>query len=168
MNVHPQHLAHIRAMADLVRDDLGEDDDEAAFFDTLEGLTDFAEIMDRLVARMREDQDLADSADRAAADAKARAERFKRRIAATKKAMVLTLDATGKARMQRGPYTVSLQSGRLRTVVDDRDDIPTQLMRETVKVEPDLTAIGKQLDAGEAVPGARRVRGDDSVTVRWT
>ena len=60
--------------------------------------------------------------------------------------------------------TVSRTTGRLSLQITDEASIPSQLTVTTVS--PDKAAIKAQLEAGEAVPGAALVRGEDSVTVR--
>jgi hypothetical protein len=50
--------------------------------------------------------------------------------------------------------------------IDDDAAIPSQLLTVKTTTAPDKAAIKRQIEAGEHVPGAALVRGDDIVTVR--
>ena len=72
--------------------------------------------------------------------------------------------ARGQTRIQHPLTTVSGSKASKKVVVVDPHDMPGQLT--TVTVRPDMTAIKKQMDAGELVPGCEYQMGNPSVTVR--
>lgn len=155
---------YIAAMADRIRDMLGDDYDDETFFDTLDGETDAADIADYLLRKRAESLALAEAA-KAQADAlAARAKRIKERAQAYDKGLLDLLGATGMKKMERPAATVSIRAGSVSTKITDPDAIPTQLCR--IKREPDKTAIKAQIEAGEAVPGAELERGPDTISVR--
>lgn len=162
MNIRPD-LPLIERVAAELRDMLGDDWDEQTFMDTLDGETDAADIADALLAGMQEDDALA-AAIKAQADAlAARSKRIAARAAAQKRTLLAVLDATGMRKMERPRGTISRLSGRMSMVITDAASIPSQLTR--TRVEPDRDAIKAQLQAGEEVPGAALVRGDDTIRV---
>lgn len=59
----------------------------------------------------------------------------------------------GKRKLETPAFTLRLQKSK-RTIIDQEEDIPSQLTKTTVSTSPDKTAIKKQIDAGELVPGA--------------
>jgi hypothetical protein len=76
---------------------------------------------------------------------------------------------TGKRKLETPAFTIRLQKST-RTIIDNEEDIPSQLCKVKTTSTPDKTAIKKQIDAGELVPGAHIevhdnliiVGGDDS------
>lgn len=163
MNVRPD-ISLISRVAEYLRDMLDEDFDSETFLDTLDGETDALDIADRLIASMQDDEALADAAKAQAAELSARAKRIAERAAAKKRTLGLILDATGERKLERPRATVSRMSGRVSVHITDEASVPSQLCKTTVT--PDKAAIKAQLDAGETVPGAELVRGEDTISVR--
>lgn len=160
------NVSYISAISEQLREMLGEDFDDQAFWDTLDGETDALDIADRIIANMQTDAALADAA-KAQADAlAARAKRLGERQNAHKRALLTLLDATGQKKLERPCATVSRRAGSLSVHIVNEADIPSQLMTVKTTTSPDKTAIKKQIEAGETVPGAELVRGDDTVSVR--
>jgi len=160
----PLDKTQISAVADLIRDMLGDDFDDATFWDTLDGETDAGEILDRLIWNAQTDQHLADSIKEHEASLRARRQRMEARVAAHKAAMLSILDAADVKKAERPCATVSRRSGSMSVQIVDEDSVPTQLCK--IVRSPDKTAIKKLLEAGEVVPGAQLQRGADGVTVR--
>lgn len=161
-------LHTIGLIADLIADaERGEDRaDEPGFLDTLDGETDALDLADRLIAETLADDALAAAA-KAQADALAeRAKRIAERGQSKRRAMMLLMGAISVRKLERPRGTISLRAGSVRVHITDDDAVPTQLKRTKTVVEPDKAAIKAQIEAGEAVPGAELVRGDDSVTLR--
>ena len=154
----------IETVAAELRDMLGEDFDESTFLDSLDGETDALDVADALIAGMQDAEALATAA-KAQADAlKARADRLKARSAAYKGRMLTLLDAIGQKKLERPAATISRRTGSLSVQITDEASVPSQLCK--IVQTPDKTAIKKQLEAGEDVPGATLERGADGVTVR--
>lgn len=154
----------IECVSDELRELLGDDFDEDAFWDTLDGETDAVSVMDHILASMQEDEALAAAAKEQADAIAARAKRIAARAAAKKKTLGLILDAAGQKKVERPLATVSKVAGRMSVQITDEASVPSQLCK--VVTTPDKTAIKKQLEAGETVPGCELVRGPDSVMVR--
>lgn len=153
----------IATVADIIRgacDDL----DDATLFDTLDGETDAGEIMDALIAEAQHAKAMdAAIADQAKALA-ARRTRYSARYNAARGAMLIVLKAADVRKVERPGATVSRLAGRVRAVVDDVNELPTQLC--VIERKADTTAVKKALEAGEAVPGAHLETGPDTVGVR--
>lgn len=154
----------IRRVAAVLREMLGDDDDEAVFLDTLDGETDALRILD-LAIEGAADAAVTSAAIRDHIDGlQARLSRFNARKEAHRATMLLILDAMGLQKVERPMATVSRRSGQPSVSITDPAAIPSQLCKTTVA--PDLAAIKAQLAAGEFVPGAEMKTGPESLTVR--
>lgn len=165
MNIRAD-LGHIAAVSALLRDILGSDPDETAFLDTLDGETDAVTIADLLIAKMLDDEALVEAMDvqlKALADRKAR---LYRRQSTAKEAIGALLDAMGLKKLERPRATVSRRAGSMSVRITDEASIPSQLCTVKTITSPDKAAIRRQIEAGEAVPGAELVRGEDGLSVR--
>lgn len=163
MNIRPD-LNLIERVSAVLEGMLGEDFDAETFWDTLDGETDVLDIIGHLV-RQRVDTDAHAAASKeVAAIYTARSRRLSDRVGAINKALGDILDATGQRKVSHPLATISRTSGRVSCRINDEAAIPTQLTVTTVK--PDTAAIKKQLEDGEAVPGAELVRAPDGITVR--
>lgn len=163
MNINAPFIA---GMAADLRDALGDDFDEQTFLDTLDGETDYLDIADALLRDMQEAEALA-AATKALADEYAtRAKRIADRPKAIKRALLTLLEAAEVKKLERPAGTVSRRAGALSVQITDADAVPSQLCTVKTVTAPDKAAIKAQIEAGETVPGAELVRGDDTVTVR--
>lgn len=163
MNTHA-NIPLIEQVSAVLSEMLGEDFDAETFWDTLDGETDAMDIIGRLI-RERGEAKAYEAAAGAMADEYAmRKKRMAERQKAIAKALGQVLDAAGQRKVTHPLGTVSRTSGRLSLRIMDEAEIPSQLTVTTTK--PDNAAIKKAIEAGEAIPGAELVRGEDGVTVR--
>lgn len=156
--------ATIRAVADEIRAILGDDFDDATFFDSLDGETDAGDILDRLIWLTQTDLHHIDALKEHEAALKARRQRMEARVTANKAAMLSIMDAADVKRAERPCATLTRRNGSASVVITDEDAVPSQLCQ--FKKVPDKRAIKEQIEAGETVPGAQIVTGADSVTMR--
>ena len=154
----------IRRWADEIRAELGEDFDTETFMDTLDGMTDAADIADRMIADMLAAEAMGEAIRGEISDLTARRDRYDARKDAFRRQLLSLLDATGEKKMERPRATISRRAGLPSVQITDEAAIPSQLCKTTVA--PDKAAIKAQLLAGETVPGAQIVMGADGVTVR--
>jgi hypothetical protein len=141
-------------------------DDDEAFWTTLDGETDAVDLIDTFLAGAQDDDALADAIARQIDELAARAKRIEDRARAKRRTLGLILNAAGMKKAERPRGTVSVRPGNLSVRIVAEEDIPSQLMREKITRAPDKAAIKAQIEAGERVPGAELVRGDDVVTIR--
>jgi len=149
-----------------IRYALGDDDDETAFLDTLEGATDAMEFADAVISAALESDALAAAIKDQEAALKARRDRILWRSEALRGQLLPLLNAIGVNKLERPRATISKRAGSVSVQITDPDSIPTQLLRTKTTTEPDKLAIKEQLQAGETVPGAELVRGADTVSLR--
>jgi hypothetical protein len=154
-------VATIELVAEMLRD---YSDDKILFWDTLDGETDVMDAVGRLVMEAVE-------ADHHAAAAKEmsklyadRASRLQMKRRAVNDAIMTIMDVTGQDKIPHPLATISRRKGRSSVLIIDEKEIPTQLTK-TVRTA-DKTAIKKQLEAGEDVPGAWLDIGLDTVSMR--
>ena len=152
----------IREMADQIR--LLTGDDQDTFLDVLDGETDAMDILGKLVEERTE----AAAHEVAMKDLAATYTTRAKRLAARQNAISLTigqlLDAMGETKIKHPMATVSRTKARWGVKIVDEAEIPSQLTKVTTK--PDMTAIKKQMDQGENVPGCQFQMGQPSITVR--
>jgi len=139
-------------------------DDEDTFLDTLDGETDAMTILDREIEAEQADRATAAAIKARIADLNARADRLERRADAHRAAQKLVVQAIGLRKVERPLATLSLRSGGVSVQITDADAVPTQLCK--IVRSPDKAAIKSQIEAGESVPGAELVRGDETLSVR--
>lgn len=141
-------------------------DDEETYLDTLDGATDALDLLDREIASEQADRALvAALADHIKA-LKARADRIDMRADARRKVQLLILNAIGLRKVERPLATLSLRAGSMSVRITDEASIPSQLCTIKTIASPDKAAIRAQIEAGETVPGAELVRGDETLSVR--
>lgn len=158
--------ATIAAVAADLRNMLGDDFDDQTFWDSLDGETDAADILDRLIWMTQQDQHHIDAIKEHEAVLRLRRQRMEARIDANKAAMLSILDAAGATKVQRPCATLTRRNGSPSVVINDEDAVPSQLCQ--FRKVPDKKAIKAQIDAGETVPGAKIQIGPDGVTMRAT
>ena len=156
--------ATIQRMADEIRAILGDDYDDETFIDTLEGETSALDIIGQLVKDRQEAKHMAEGVKALVKDYQDRISRLQAKEAACNRALGVVLDAMGVSKVQHEYATVSRTKPRSQCVITEPDDVPSQLCKATVT--PDKAAIKKQLESGEAVPGAELVDGEAGVSVR--
>lgn len=98
------------------------------------------------------------------ANLETRQKRYERRSQAAREVMRALLQTANVRKRELPEATVSLQAGRARTVVIDATAVPDELCR--IKKEPDLTKIGKFIEAGNSPNWAKKDIGPETLTLR--
>ena len=163
MNVYTD-IPLIQRVAAELRDYLGDDFDESAFLDTLDGETNAMDVADKLIALALDADAMADAIKTQAADMTARRTRKEAQAGAYRDKLLTVMDAMGMAKIERPRATVSRRKGMPSVHITDETAVPSQLCK--VISAPDKAAITAQLLAGLDVPGAAITIGPDGVTVR--
>lgn len=141
---------------------LAEDDE--LLLDTLEGETDFNRVIDALLYRLSEAQAMQEAINSQIDDLFRRKGRYMAKEAANKSAIQDLLNAAGFRKLERPVATPVVCKGRDKVVVHDVDELPQGYFTTVRKAE--LKAIKAAIDAGEKIPGAEIVTGDDYLTIR--
>lgn len=140
-----------------------ETDDELKL-DTLEGETDFGEVMTRILEIEREANSMMNAIDARIKDLDVRKSRQKRKQDAMKSLMLRIMKGAGVRSLPLIEATISVRNGSPSVVVYDEDSLPDEYFK-TVKT-PIKSDIGAALKNGAVVPGARVEVGADSITIR--
>jgi hypothetical protein len=156
----------IARVAAELRDHMGDDFDGDAFLDTLDGETNVLDLADWMIRKMLEDAALSEAIGAQLADLQTRKARIDARADSMKGRMLTLLDATGEKKLERPRATISRRAGSISVRITDDSAIPSQLCTVKTTTAPDKAAIKRQIEAGEAVPGAELVRGPDTASVR--
>jgi hypothetical protein len=150
-------------IAELVRDFPDLEEDEALKADVVEGQIDVEAVMARVVSHIMEADEMLDGMKPRFEDLSERKKRWERRKDFLRSLAQRVLEASGRAKIELPEATVSRQNGRESVEVTDLEALPQGTF--TVERKPDKKAIAEQLKAGSDVPGARLVKGDDSVRI---
>ena len=157
------NIGNIQQWADEIRT---MTDDQETFLDTLDGQTDALDVLDALVIERAKASAAEDAAKAVAGIFADRAKRQVEKQASLSRMMGKVLDAIGETKIQRPIGTISRTKARQSLEVYDEAEIPSQLLRTKITIEPDTAAIKAQLEAGVTVPGARLKTGEPGITVR--
>lgn len=139
-------------------------DDEQLRADVLEGETNLDEVLERLWQIECDSKGMIAAISERQKDLQARKKRFEHRIEVMRGLMLSILNRAKLSKRELTEFTVSRRAGLTGVHIEDANAIPRQLCKVTYS--PDKTAIRKQLDEGELVPGAILVTGPETVTVR--
>lgn len=139
-------------------------EDEELRLDTLEGETDFLRIMSRLVRVRNEKLAEAEGLSSYISDLSDRKARQVRAAEGVKALMLSLMSVADLPKLTLPEATISISKGRDAVEITDEADLPQGFVK-TIR-QPDKTAIGAALKAGEAVPGAALRTGEATLTVR--
>ena len=142
--------------------ELVEDDELRA--DMFEGETDLAPLMSRLVRIRQERLARAEGLNTYIGDLTSRRDREARGADGIKKLMVQLMTASQLPKLILAEATISLLNGRETVSITDIDALPQGTF--TIERKPDKAAIKAMLEAGEDIPGAALVSGENVLTVR--
>lgn len=152
-----------KALADYLRE-AGLAEDEQLLLDTIEGQTDLLECFDSIMASALLDKASAEGITALEEDLAARRSRFAKRAETKKAAIFRAMQEIGLNKVERPAFTLSIRAGSPKVIITDEEQVPETLMR--VKKEPDKTAIGDLLKAGQTLPYATLSNGEPSLQVR--
>lgn len=155
------NVGFIGQVGEMLRD---YSDDETLYWDTLDGETDVMDVVGRLVMEAVEADHHAAAAKEMSKVFADRASRLQSKRRAVNDAIMAVMEATGQDKIPHPLATISRRKGRPSVTIINEQEIPTQLTK-TVRTA-DKTAIKKQLEAGEDVPGATLDIGADTVSMR--
>jgi hypothetical protein len=85
---------------------------------------------------------------------KAAREIVERRIERVKKGYMDFMEAVGERKVTTPRGTMTVVAPKATTIIDNAADIPTEYMRQTIKVEPDKESIKQAIQMGKKIPGA--------------
>lgn len=149
----------VAALSAQIRDEFPGDDELLA--DMLEGETDAAEWLDRLLEQEADDAAMMEAISLRVKDMQDRKARIGRRKEPRRALMMALLDAANLRKWERPLATVSIGAKAPKPVVTDESLLPDAFWR--IKREPDLTAIRA---AETPPPGTAMDNGGRNLTVR--
>lgn len=155
--------AHYHLLQDQLRQDFADIDDET-LADTLEGLSDFPQVIEEIVRSSLDDEAMIAGLKLRADAMAARMGRLKERHQKKRQLAAWALGAAGLGKLKACDFSVNLSEGALKLELYDESKLPlSYLVPQPAK--PDRTAITTALKTGLAVEGAELVRGQPYITV---
>jgi hypothetical protein len=131
--------------------------------DMIEGSLDAEKVMSRIMSHLFEAEEMLDGMKPRFEDLTESKKRWERRKEFCRALAQRVLEASGRPRIELPEATVSKQSGKESVEITNVDDLPQGTF--AIERKPDKKAIAEQLKAGNDVPGARLVTGEDGVRV---
>lgn len=147
------------AIADHIRDEYGDDED--LILGMVEGETDAAECLDRMIRMNLEDKSLIDAQKALEGEVAGRRKRIETRVKARRDAMLAIMEAIDVKKWERPLATLSCTVKNPKRIVSDFDLLPDEFCR--IERKPDMAAIK---DAPDMPPGVAMDNGGTSLTVR--
>lgn len=138
-------------------------EDEALKADMISGEFDVEAVMARVISHLLEAEEVLDGIKPRAEALAERKKRWERRKEFCRALAQRVLEASGRPRIELPEATVSRQAGKERVEITNVDDLPQGTF--AIERKPDKKAIAEQLKAGNDVPGARLVTGEDGVRI---
>ena len=152
-----------RALLDQLRQDY-EDLDDETLFDTLEGLSDFPDLVAELVRSALDDEAMILGLKLRCDAMAARMSRLKERHQKKRSMAAWAMGMAGLPKLKQPDFSVSLSEGAFRLEVQDECAVP-ELYFVPQPPKLDKAAITAALKRGEAVDGALLVQGQPYITV---
>lgn len=139
-------------------------DDEELKLDTLEGETELFAIASRALEARQSALSMAEAIKSRMADLNERKARFEKKSDAMKRLIQSLMEAAGQDKLVLPEASLSIRSGSESVNVTDLDALPQGYFK--IERKADKAAIKKAILAGEEIPGAELVLGDDGLTIR--
>lgn len=139
-------------------------EDEQLFKDTLEGNTNFNEVMDRLVTELKDNETLAEATSARVGKLRERQTRLVHRAQFYRALIQRLMERTGMKSVALPEAKISVVNAPDKVVITDEAAILDKFMRITK--EPNKVAIKAALKNGEYVPGATLSNGGTTIQVR--
>lgn len=140
------------------------DEDEDLLKDTLEGETNFNEIMEKLVTQVREQDMLAEAVAARMTSLSERKTRYGTRERFYRALILRLMQAAGLTKHRTTEGNISVGNAPDKVIITDEAAILAEFTRTTV--EPNKTAIKEALKSGIEVSGATLSNGGTSLTIR--
>lgn len=139
-------------------------EDEELFKDTLEGNTNFIEVMDRLLSEMKDNETLAEATSTRIGKLRERQTRLVHRAQFYRALIQRLMERTGMKTVALPEAKISVVNSPDKVIITDEAAIPEKLFRVTK--EPNKAAIKAAIKNGEDVPGASLSNGGTTIQVR--
>jgi hypothetical protein len=139
-------------------------EDETLRADMVEGSTDAAAILSKIVDRMQEAEAMADAVERRMDDLAARRGTFQRRSEAMRSLALRIMTAAQVRKMPLPEVTLSIRSVPPSLVINDESQVPAEFIKTETKI--DRAKLKDALKAGTEIPGACLSNGGESLSVR--
>lgn len=163
-------LQRLKSEVDMLISDYGfdpyDDDNADIWLSALEGETSLDTVLDRLLELRYRAAANEEAVKERIKNLKDRADRYKREQEVLTKAMQKTLNMVNQKTYKTVEATYSIRAGTRRVEIEDETAIPTQLTTVKTITNPDKAAIKAALEAGEIVPGATLVTGEETISIR--
>ncbi len=156
--------AHYRALSVQLLESFGELDDDT-LKDTLQGLSNFPDMVEEIVRSSLEDEILIEGLKSRMADMSSRLERFQDSNRRKRELACWAMGAGSLDRLKCPDFSVSYRLGSPRLEVTDEKKLPEDFL---VPLPPrvDRTALAAALKAGRQVEGAHLAQGNPHIQVR--
>jgi hypothetical protein len=144
--------------------ELAEDDELR--LDSIDGQTDIKDVVSRLLEAIGEASAHVDGLNTYLERVEQRRDRKKASVAALRSLVLRLMATANRDKLPLPVGTVSVHPGRKSVSITDLEAIPQGYFKIVSTKQADKEAIRKRLEAGEFIPGAALVTGENVLTVR--
>lgn len=156
----------IAQIEQLKRDHPELEDDSELLSSMVEGETDFASIIAKVVAEALESRFLSEGLSSYIEAMKARQSRLERKGDALRSLALDLMNTAGETKLTLPLATISVRQGPSSVVIEDLEAIPQGMYRVEVTKIPLKKELKDALSAGDVVPGARLSIPEPSIQIR--
>lgn len=142
----------------------GDEIDDQALLDTLEGECGVVEQIAAVIRSARQTEALAEGLKALVAQMQDRKKRMDLRAERLRAIALQAMEETGRQKIEAPDFTASLGKGARGVTITDESALPEDFL--AWKSSPNKTAIKESLEAGKEVPGAVLSNGSARLTVR--
>jgi len=135
--------------------------------DTFESLS--GEFNDKAIAVLKFTENMNSDID----ELSAQIERLKKRKSAIENRrdslrsyLLFNMEKSGITKIECPYFTASIRRGVESVSIENQDSIPDEFISVVVTEKPDKKALAKELKLGKEIPGAKLVRGSNTLTIK--
>lgn len=139
-------------------------EDAELLADTIQGETDFERVLEQVIDQFLDAVSNKGALADRMSDMRARSDRFDAKAEAMRALAMMLMSAADATTVRLPIATVSLRNGPERLEITDVAELPQGFTK--TEVTPLKAEIKTALKAGEAIPGARLIEGEPSITIR--
>lgn len=165
--MHPLTISALeRQIEDLIASYPELAEDETLRADMIDGETDAAKILSKVIERMQEAEMMASAIAKRVSDLNARQAAFDRRGDAMRSLACRIMNAANLRKIHLPEATLSIRSVAPSVVVTDATQLPEEFTVTKTETRPDRQKIKEALQEGKVIPGACLSNGSETLSVR--
>lgn len=154
------------ALRDELKRTFGLDDEDQTLADTLEGASDFNDLVAASLREMTVIEAQAEALQKIIKDMQERKARMEHTVERIRSVVATAMQEAGERKITLPDMTLSVRTEKRKVVIPDATAIPDRFQVPVLTLKPNKEVIKAELDAGRTVEGAHLSNGGPSLTIR--